>query len=148
MLVSFQYLSFDFIWVKYVLLLSLLIMFIGLSNIFKKFTDYSESIACLNRAMRSINNIKHKDIQKINFVRFLKISNQINNAIIYINNLVSDYDLYELKSRLLRLRGIKSHYSIDSKTILDKELILEDLQYIEDTLENIKDIKSMNESIN
>lgn len=141
------YLSFNALWVRYIMLLSLLIMFIGLSKAFKKFTDYNEGVACLKRAMYTLNLIKSRDINKINYVRLLSIKNQLNNAGIYISNVVNNFDLYELKRNLKQLEIIERHYSLEKRVSLNKDIILTDIQNIEETYEKIKLIQSQNELI-
>ncbi|HKL74378.1 MAG TPA: hypothetical protein VJ903_05780, partial [Clostridia bacterium] len=95
-----EFFSFNSLWIKYVLLFSLLLLFIGLSNTFKKFTDYNEGMACLRRAVRSLNVIKGRDIRKINYVRIMSVKNQLVNAKLYIGNVVDKFDLYDLKVHL------------------------------------------------
>lgn len=139
-----EILSFNSLWVKYVLLLSLLILFIGLSNAFKKFTDYNEGIACLRRATKTLNLIKARDINKINYVRLLSIKNQLNNAEIYIKNVVDKYDLYELRVDVARIEEIEHHYELDNRWKLTNDMILKDIEYITESMEKIKQIKSKN----
>ena len=125
-------------------LLSLLILFIGLSNAFKKFTDYNEGIACLRRATKTLNLIKSRDINKINYVRLLSIKNQLNNAEIYIKNVVDKYDLYELRADVARIEEIEHHYELDNRWKLTNDMILKDIEYITESMEKIKQIKSKN----
>jgi hypothetical protein len=137
-------LSFNSLWVKYVLLISLLVLFIGLSNAFKKFTDYSEGISCLRRATKTLNLIKGRDIKKINYVRLLSIKNQLNNAEIYIKNVVDRFDLYELRSDVARIAEIEHHYELDNRSNLTNEMMLKDIKDITESFEKIKFIKSNN----
>lgn len=136
--------SFNALWIRYVLLCSLLVFFIGLSNTFKKFTDFNEGRACLNRAYRSLNLIKGRDIKNINYVRVLSVKNQLNNAEIYLGNVADKFDLYELKSRLSGLEKIEHNYSIENKEQLTNDIILKDIEEIEKILAQLKAAQAKN----
>lgn len=136
--------SFSSLWVKYLLLLGLLFLFMGLSNFLKKFTDYRESMIALKHVIKTLNKIKNTEIDKINYVHILGIRNQLDNAVIYIGNMIDNYDLYELRDNLNQLNKIKLNYSVENKSNLTNETIEKDLIYINETIENIKYIKSKN----
>ncbi|NLL56502.1 MAG: hypothetical protein GX242_04735 [Clostridiales bacterium] len=137
-------LKFNSLPIKYLLLLSLLLLFIGLSQAFNKFTDYTEGVACLRRASKTLNLIKSKDIRKINYVRLLSIKNQLNNAEVYLKNVVDKFDLYELGADLAQINDIKHHYDIGNKHKLSNEMMVKDLQEITKSLEKVSAIKSQN----
>lgn len=139
-----EIISLQTLWVKYVLTLSALAMFVGLSNVIKKFTDYNEGMSCLKRVIKSLNFIKNTRVEKINYVRILSIKNQLNNAEIYLGNVVNNFDLHELKGNLAHLETIESHYHIDSKATLTNDIMENDSKYILETYENVKFIKSRN----
>jgi hypothetical protein len=138
------FLSFNSLWIRYVLLLSLLLLFIGFSNAFKKFTDYSEGVACLRRAAKTLNLIKGRDINKINYVRLLSIKNQLNNAEIYIKNVVDKYDLYELRYDIAKIEEIEHRYDLSNRLNLTNDMIIKDIEDITESLEKIRLIKSKN----
>lgn len=136
--------SFTTLGSRYAILVSLLILFVGLSNAFKKFTDYNEGTACLKRAVKSLNLMKFRGVHKVNHVRVLSVKNQINNARVYIGNVADKFDLYELRSDLKRLASIEKHYTLGNREALDAEIVKKDIEEINESLDKLKRVQSKN----
>lgn len=141
------FIAFDIInplhlWVKYVVLLSLAILGLSLNLSFRKLTDFDETISCLKRAISSIERISFTN-KASRYVKLIAISSQLSNAITYLEDVISAYELYPLRYDLGNLNEIKVHYdkAQDNLDLLTKELVLEDIGILKSIMDAVKKYK-------
>ncbi|MFA6867591.1 MAG: hypothetical protein WCR54_08790 [Clostridia bacterium] len=143
-MMQFAILSYSTLWVKYLLMFSLLLFFIGFSKSFKKVTDINEANNCLNSANKSITKLCDNNIKKTNRMEFLlvtNVNNQLKNAVIYLTSAVDQYDLYSLKDNILMIKKIINHYRLeDSKKRTNDNLVI-DKEIISDTIAEISQLQ-------
>ncbi len=141
-LVIFDIAEFDTLWVKYLTMLSLLILGLSLNLSFRRLTDFDEAVSCLKRARKSIERLNLNN-KAAAFVKLLSIKNQLTNAITYLEDIIAAHDLYLLRYDLTKIIEIKEHYTQngDAFILTDKETVKEDAEILKRTIEAVKNYK-------
>ena len=144
-LVFFDIINPALLWIKYLIMLSLIILGLSLNLSFRRLTDFDEAESCLRRARKSIEKINLSN-KATSFVKLLSINNQLANAITYLEDVISSYDLYLLRYDLGKIVAIKEHYaqSGETSTLPSQETIIEDAEILKRTIEAVKNYKSLN----
>lgn len=131
------------LWVKYVVNISLIILGISLNMSFKKVTDFDETLSCLKRATKSIQRINIAS-KATRYVAILTISSQLSNAITYLEDVISAYELYPLRYDLGNLNNLKGRYdkAQDNIVLLTKETLDEDIEMLQSIMDAVKKYKT------
>lgn len=147
LLATLVFIAFDIVnplnlWVKYVILISLIILGLSLNFSFKKLTDFDETISCLKRAITSIEGINSAS-KATRYVKILTIVSQLYNAITYLEDVIAAYELYPLRYDLGNLKVIKNRYELaqDNSDLLTKDLVLEDIDILKSIMDAVKKYK-------
>lgn len=99
------------LWVQYVLLLSVLLVCLCLNLKFFRYSDFDEAVGCLRRAKRAVAKITPgKDVA---LVKIGSIRNQIANSLIYLEDLITKYDLYGLKELARKTENFSARLRIE-----------------------------------
>ena len=139
-LVATNITQFGALWLDYVFLGSLLIVFVCLNFKFRKYTPYDETVSCLRRAKKSVASVKTG--KEINYVKLLAVQNQLSNASIYLSDLTSSLDLYELKDAVSELEIIRSHYKTDEnfRLTMDEQTHSSDVAALGRIIDSVKSV--------
>ncbi|NCA92212.1 hypothetical protein EOM82_03040 [bacterium] len=141
-LVVFDIINPALLWVKYIIMLALIVLGLSLNLSFRRQTDFDEAESCLKRARKSIERLNLSN-RAAAFVKLLSINNQLSNAITYLEDIIASHDLYLLRYDLGKITEIKNHYAISGETyVLPNEAeIKEDAEIIKRTIETVKNYK-------
>ena len=80
--------------------------------------------------------------KEINYVKLLAVQNQLSNASIYLSDLTSSLDLYELKDAVSELEIIRSHYKTDEKfrLTMDEQTHSSDVAALGRIIDSVKSV--------
>lgn len=140
-LVAADVVEFGTLWFDYAVLGSILLIFVSLNFKFRKYTDFDETISCVRRAKRAI--LKITPDKDVSYVKLLSVQNQLSNASIYLEDVTAKHDLYQLKSLLKELNGVRNHYKTDDelKIRLSQSVIKGDADVLDSILSSLKKIQ-------
>lgn len=128
------------LWVKYALLINVLIVLITIYIRLGKRTVFEESIYCLRNAEKSLRKLNFNSNKNILDLGFLRIRNYLSFGQRYMENIYSDFDIHEVKIRINNIKEIKEN--ITTSHISELKEYKE--RYIITLQETIEVIKSAN----
>lgn len=144
-LIAFDAIKPTALYLQYISLILLAILGFSLNFSFQKLTNFDEAIACISRAVKSIEKLSAVS-KATRYVKVLGISSQLSNAITYIEDIIATFELYTLRYDKENLTKIKARYdnANDNNFAIEKEVALKDI----DTLKSIQDALKKYKKIN
>ena len=110
-LVLCDVIDFGFLWVKYVLSASALLFAFSLNMAIYRRTVFDEALSAVKKIKSDIETLGKKIHTPAGYIKVITLSNKLRNTASQIEDIISEYDGYDLKAGAASLRGMHEKYS-------------------------------------